>query len=90
LSSAKSIARLFFIASSLKITVFLSFKKLKLFNKLIFPTLVRSAFFVYTVEESSGGEAGLSASAKACNESWEAQLTRLDSWALTAWILVSK
>ena len=23
---------------------------------------------------------------KACNESWEAQLTRLDSWALTAWI----
>jgi hypothetical protein len=27
---------------------------------------------------------------KACNESWEAQLTRSDSWALTAWILLKK
>ena len=27
---------------------------------------------------------------KACNESWQAQLTLLDSWAFTAWILLNK
>ena len=27
---------------------------------------------------------------KVCNESWEAQLTCLDSWVLTAWILLNK
>ena len=27
---------------------------------------------------------------KVCIESWEGQLTRSDSWALTAWILLSK
>ena len=27
---------------------------------------------------------------KACNESWEGQLTSLTSWALTAWILINK
>ena len=41
-------------------------------------------------EQCTGPEKFLlsQASAKVCNESWEAQLTRSDSWALTSWILL--